>query len=62
MKNYTVSLTGNIEGKCPHCNSTKYSFSRPIINKGEIILDCICKNCEKGFSIIYKSYQINYTP
>lgn len=59
-KEYSKRLGELTSIYCPKCGSSEYTFSKPVISKGDIVLPCTCFKCKQYFTTAYKAYEIEY--
>ena len=61
-KEYSKALGELVSIACPKCGSDEFTFKKPIISKGNIMLHCTCSNkeCMNSFTVAYKAYDVEY--
>ncbi len=60
VKDYGRSLSELVSIQCPLCKSDNFSFKKPHVSKGSIVLPCTCSDCKTYFTVMYKAYEIQY--
>ncbi len=60
MKEYSKALGELVSILCPICFSGDFTFKKPVVSKGSIVLPCTCSKCKKYFTVAYKAYELEY--